>query len=471
MASGIAIKLNQVLDETDDGLRPFFNDLQGNILKGHGRHHTVNRFFTFDKTKAKALKAALGSLARGGLITSSAKQLSATEAFRRGGPADTPTALFFLSFSGYKKLGIPDKQIPQGDAFRAGMKARGGNISDPAASQWEAGFQKDIDALLLVGMPDADEAEALADSLSASLLAAGASVPVEVAGHAIFNAASEGIEHFGYVDGRSQPLFLKSEIDHEISVDGASKWNPRFAALATVLVRDEGSADENGYGSFFVFRKLRQNVKVFKEGEESLENAIAAAGGDPTLAGPMVVGRFEDGTPLMVATTTLGQAVTNNFNYDDDPDGLICPFQAHIRKTNPRGDVRRNIPPASGSDVGDRQPIMARRGITYGGDRPRDDEGLPADRPMDGFGLLFMAYQKSIEDQFEFTQRTWANNQNFVRPGTGIDPVIGQGSRTPYNWPLPGGAGVSHPFDQAVTLLGGEYFFAPSISFLRALCS
>lgn len=469
MASGIAIKLNQVLDEADGDLRSFFNDLQGNILKGHGRHHTVNRFFTFDKTKAKALKAAISALAKGGLITSAAKQLAATEAFRNGGPADTPTALLYLSSSGYKKLGIGADLVPEGDAFRAGMKTRSGIVSDPAISDWEDGFRKDIDALLLVGMPDPDGADALADALSAGLLAAGASIAAEVAGHAIFNAAGEGIEHFGYVDGRSQPLFLKSEIDHEISVDGASNWNPRFAALQTVLVADKGGESENSYGSFFVFRKLQQNVKVFKDGEDSLESAIEAAGGDPTLAGPMVVGRFEDGTPLMVATAALGQAVTNNFNYDQDPDGLICPFHAHIRKTNPRGDVRRNLAP--GSDLADRRPIMARRGITYGGDRPRDEEeGLPSDRPTQGFGLLFMAYQRSIEDQFEFTQKSWANNQNFVRPGTGLDPVIAQGPRTPYTWPLPDGSTISHPFDQAVTLLGGEYFYAPSISFLRGLC-
>lgn len=467
----IATKLNKVIDEADDELRAFFNDLQGNILKGHGRHHTVNRFFTFDKKKAAGLKAAISALAKAGLVTSAAKQLAATEAFRNGGPADTPTALLLLSYCGYAKLGIPVDLIPEGGAFRDGMRKRTDVLSDPSKSEWEEGFREEIDALLLVGMPDAAGAAALADTLSAGLLAAGASIATEVAGHAIFNGAGEGIEHFGYVDGRSQPLFLKSEIDHEISVDGASKWNPRFAALKAVLVQDKGGQDDNSYGSFFVFRKLQQNVEIFKKGEEDLEDAIEQAGGDPTLAGPMVVGRFEDGTPLVVATQALGQAVTNNFNYDDDPDGLICPFQAHIRKTNPRGDVRRNIPPASGSDLGDRKPIMARRGITYGGDRPRsdDEEGLPSDRPTHGFGLLFMAYNRSIEDQFEFTQRTWANNQNFVRPNTGIDPVIGQGPRTPYNWPLADGTAVSHPFEQAVTLLGGEYFFAPSISFLKGL--
>jgi Dyp-type peroxidase family len=476
-------KLRHILDEDDKGLKAFYENLQGNILKGHGRHHTVNRFFSFDPARADEIKAAIAGLASAGQITSAAAQQSATESFRSGGPADVPAVFLFLSRFGYEKLGV-SADLPAGDAFTSGMKARTEKLSDPSVADWDPLFRNDIDCLLLVGMPGASEAAKLADTLTAVLSAAGATKLGDESGLAIFNAAGEGLEHFGYVDGRSQPLFLKGDIGREIVVDGTDKWNPRFAALDTVLVRDP-KGGESAFGSFFVFRKLEQNVKGFKEAEEALADKLKLGDGEPDpvkkkskreLAGAMVVGRFEDGTPLMIATSAEGQAVANNFNYEADPDGLVCPFQAHIRKTNPRGDVRRRLAP--GSDRGDRGPIMARRGITYGQGRQQDKQTLElTDRPEKDFGLLFMAYQKDLEDQFEFTQESWANEEKFVRgflPGesrTGIDPVIGHGLDRNFVWPLPQGGTEEAPFAQMVTMKGGEYFFAPSIGYLKQLAT
>jgi len=85
-----------------------------------------------------------------------------------------------------------------------------------------------------------------------------------------------------------------------------------------------------------------------------------------------------------------------------------------------------------------------------------------------------MAYQRDIENQFEFTQTQWANNPHFVKAESGIDPVIGQGPEGGQACPVHWGDGanaVKKPFDfrGLVTMKGGEYFFAPSISFLAAL--
>jgi deferrochelatase/peroxidase EfeB len=127
---------------------------------------------------------------------------------------------------------------------------------------------------------------------------------------------------------------------------------------------------------------------------------------------------------------------------------------------------------------------MARRGITYGTRNAQiDAEGKIIelkDKPVGGVGLLFMAYQKSLENQFEFTQTSWANNPGFVKsdpdgnPVTGIDPVIGQGSgfSTPQQQPAVWGDATSKKpidFHGFVTMKGGEYFFAPCISFLKSL--
>ena len=116
---------------------------------------------------------------------------------------------------------------------------------------------------------------------------------------------------------------------------------------------------------------------------------------------------------------------------------------------------------------------MARRGITYGERRGTPGDGFPEDdRPSGDVGLLFMAYMADITEQFEFTQAGWVNNADFVKPATGVDPVLSQRANRPGT---PGdtkwtdgrtGNTASYDFRTAVKLLGGEYFFAPSIGFL-----
>jgi deferrochelatase/peroxidase EfeB len=182
-----------------------------------------------------------------------------------------------------------------------------------------------------------------------------------------------------------------------------------------------------------------------------------------------MVGRFEDGTPVVLRKAPIESVVRNNFNYTDDAAAIKCPFHGHIRKTNPRGSGGFE-PPAQ-----ERRHIMARRGITYG----EREKGM-CDRPEGGVGLLFMAYQTSLENQFEFTQGTWANNPGFpaVPAGNsqpGIDPVMGQGvnppnsQQTPLHWGDPATPKQAQSFSGFVTMKGGEYFFAPMISTLRTL--
>ena len=100
------------------------------------------------------------------------------------------------------------------------------------------------------------------------------------------------------------------------------------------------------------------------------------------------------------------------------------------------------------------------------------------DKPNDGVGLLFMSYQASIEKQFHVMQSSWANNEGFPTAQSGLDPVIGEtnihASPIAQSWPS-----ISHDpnsddkkkslFAGFVSLKGGEYFFAPSISGIRSL--
>jgi deferrochelatase/peroxidase EfeB len=133
-----------------------------------------------------------------------------------------------------------------------------------------------------------------------------------------------------------------------------------------------------------------------------------------------------------------------------------------VRKTNPRGDsVRR----ANVSDEEERGHRIVRRAISYGSHRPEDE-------PERDSGLLFLCFQASIENQFNFMQSRWANPANFVRVGTGPDPLIGQ-TEGNQQWPLHWGEAQTraYGFKRWVLMKGGEYLFAPSLSFLRSLAS
>ena len=471
---------------TDPDIESFLSDLQANIVKGHGRQHSGHIFLSFAGMAPEAVASLLRSLAEP--CTNALTQLRANKRlppYRDGGTV----RCLFLSATGFKALGTLAKP-PPGAAFAAGMSGRAGELNDPPRASWHpTGWGEERpspDAMLLVANDDEDSVTRDLEDAEGQLNGSGATLLVVERGlqqTKIFDAAAEplGVEHFGYVDGRSQPLFLAEDIAIEMQSTGGDQWNPQFKP-SQFIVADPNGTTTLSAGSYFVFRKLEQNVRGFKAAEKALANALGLTGEDEERAGAMVVGRFEDGTPLVLSDTALALAPENNFNFNGDPDALKCPFHAHIRKTNPRGDIKRelNLP----NDAGERSPIMARRGITYG-QRPMKPDGSDfADgghEPTQDVGLLFMAYMASIEAQFEFTQQSWANNPDFVgnlnpasaRPKTGIDPLIGQSpnAATKLHTYQDGWTAGAQPkqfsFADFVKMQGGEYFFAPSLGFLR----
>jgi Dyp-type peroxidase family len=184
-------------------------------------------------------------------------------------------------------------------------------------------------------------------------------------------------------------------------------------------------------------------------------NDPSASGSD--LLGARLVGRWKSGAPVQLSPLrdnpklAVDPQHNNSFTYTTAD---VCPFAAHTRKMNPRGDI----------------PVTAiathrviRRGIQYGPEVGPNEKVTRKDR-----GLLFVSYQADLSKGFQFLQKSWANNLNFPpKPNPGIDPIIGQGTRTmtganPEN--------VTASLDlvrEWVISKGGEYFFAPSITALR----
>lgn len=449
------------------------NHLQPNILKAHTREIFTAIFLRFnDKDQAISL---LKELATDGiapaLIKSARTHLGEIETFKRTKQPGTAYVGVGLTVRGYEKLGVPEALQPQDPAFRRGMSHHETRdlLDDPDVDTWDGHFGQMVDAVILVGdatqVPHNIALARVHDMINARPLVF---LMAQQSGKGQRNGAGEGIEHFGYVDGRSQPLFFEEDIaDESIAV-----WDPGFGPDRAIVPDPAAPDPDTHFGSYFVFRKLEQNVRLFKEQEEKLANDLKLTPVDSGRAGAMVVGRFEDGRPLTLPPIG-SDPVVNDFDYSADPDGGRCPFFGHIRKMNPRG--------SGGFEPHEeeRLHIMARRGQTYGERTDDLNDEDSAGKPTGGVGLLFMAFNADLGQQFEFVQRAWANNPGFPQHNTpnppGLDLVIGHGPRTRIDCPLswdakaadPGAFATTDPIEQAVTLKGGDYFFMPSLAFLR----
>lgn len=465
----MAVDLNNTrIDPTLLMYREMLENLQANILKSHGREETNHLLLRFTAT-ADDVNAWIAKFAQT-YVTSAWEQLEATRAYKQEGAPGGLVGSFYLSARGYVAIGLDPTRLPEEDeTFRRGMKDRRFRLifrnRDPPSGTWEEPYRGEIHALVVLAHDDMETVEEASAHVMEEVSGLAEVLTVE-RGTVLRNAKGEAIEHFGFVDARSQPLFLKEDVEREQQEGGIDRWDPS-APLRLVLVHDPFTQEEDSYGSYFVFRKLEQDVDGFNAGIEALARELAV---DGDLAGAFAVGRFKDGTPVTLHAAP-GPGALNNFEYlAQDQDGGRCPFHAHIRKANQRGANRAM------SAAEERERRIVRRGIPYGVRGPPSASEPPTSR-----GLLFTCFQSDIGRQFEFLQRAWVDNPNFPEflliPGlnTGDDALIGQHPRGIQKWPprwddqrrFFGRRQIN--FGGYITLRGGEYFFAPSLTFLLAV--
>ena len=462
----MALTLEESRVSNNQQFSEMLNDLQANILKHHGRDFAFHLFLTIKSGKSTEARNWIADFATS-KVTSTAKQLIDSK-IKKVNDIDGGTVYTFsLTSSGYNKLGIQTTLKPDNQAFQDGMKQRSNMLADNP-TDWENEFQNQIDILIIVGNSDEGIANERKDNLISQLNSNFDIIKVQK-GQVLKNEHGVGIEHFGYADGISQPIFFEKEVNEQSS---HTIWKDE-AKLKLALVKDKGGKFQDSYGSYFVFRKLEQNVKAFKEAEEKLPkvkhiNNKGVKEINEELAGAMIVGRFEDGTEVINSSEERGitspKDLKNDFDYSNDSDASKCPFHSHIRITNPRADV--------GADFA-KSVRLVRRGIPFNEIGRIGTEG----EPISGVGLLFMCYQSSIEQQFEFIQSSWANHGDIGGHMVGQDGIIGQGENN-FQKQLPEQWGVnanlnncdfSNPKSGFVTMKGGEYFYTPSISFLKSL--
>lgn len=472
------------IDPADPTWWGLLKDLQGNILKGHDRDYATHIFLKFNTddpntadVNRRLIKFTISKLAP--RITSARQQLLESELYKRYKIRGTRFVSFFLTHSGYRAL---REELPTDPAFRGGMEVAAERLNDPPSWTWEfGGSANPIDAMILIADDDRDElARSEMVVLTDVIRAKDSGHEVQLAevvhverGRVFRNSNGEPVEHFGYLDGISNPLFLTTDQDRVNYYRGETNWKP-WAPPDLVLHRDRGGHEADSYGSYVVFRKLEQNVKRFTMQRWMLAQKLYpqldwSRGFDDTTekqaaihkAGALMVGRYEDGTPLMEDPTGTHSypLVSNNFNYDEDKQGRICPFHAHIRNVNQRG--------SQGNAEPEKRHRIVRRGITYGERAENFGEPLHG-LPDQGVGLLFMCYQSDIGNQYEHLQRI----MNGGEPTRSVDTIGGSipdEQRQPTEYRKDNGEVVTETLDAVVKMKGGEYFFAPSISFLEHL--
>jgi Dyp-type peroxidase family len=440
-------------------------------------------------------------------------------------------------------------------AFREGMATRAVNhLADPEKAAAEGNPENwvfggpgcEADAVIIVASDDPSDLVETVESIEASIYGGrtpagealnsgvhiiykqpGATLPPPLTGH----------EHFGWLDGVSQPG-IRGRIQTEDGDFITARQNPDdrdqgkpgqdllwpgefifgYSRQKFDPANPEGGVAVEGPnsltegpggkpagpkwaqdGSYLVVRRLRQDVPLF---HRFLEEVAAKHKVSAEEVGSRLVGRWKSGAPIMRATDRdipeMGEndCANNHFEFQDateprkneplpgdcpddkfprskgDPEGAVCPFGGHIRKTYPRDDTSKAI--SAVGEVTTQTHRLLRRGIPFG------DPFYPAnnaEKQDDGNrGLVFAAYQTSIVNQFEFVQKLWANNPDFKDAGAGHDLIIGQsnenGSRErhcPVHL-----AGATHDLvakTDWVIPTGGGYFFSPSISALKFLAN
>lgn len=513
-------------------------DIQGAIVPGFKNDHLAILLLKIvDAAGCKRwLRARAAEVATAQEVLSHNRLFKAMRA-RRGHEAHAPRATWIsisLSHHGMALL-LEEKELDKAfrgaDAFSDGMYQSA--LADPSPAEWVlGGTTEEVPHLLVTVAGDhLTDVEQEVDRLDATMTDAGDNggpilrrVHDPVMG-SVLPGNMAGHEHFGFRDGISQPAIRgiasdrKDDFVEDRRLAKADPLYDRFASPGRPLIWPGqiivGYKRQNRLdpitpapafvprapwvrnGSYLVFRRLRQQVDAFwtfcADGASRLGQELDRQV-DALEFASMLVGRWPSGAPLVRApggdNPALGgdDDVNNDFLFTEetptitlqdggspggtfpaahpDPDGLTCPFVAHIRKVNPRDD--------STDTSGPRQTLarlMVRRGIPYGEAADRDQ--LTTDDGRDR-GLLFLSYQSSIEEQFEFVTKTWVNRVNSPHdsvPPAGQDPLIGPSGESRF-------IRIPHPPDsKAVTfglpsaewvvMTGGGYFFTPSVSALH----
>lgn len=384
------------------------------------------------------------------------------------------------------------REFVQGMAHPERSNVLGDRYSDdPQHWQW-GGAATPVDGLAMLYAHTDDELATRAEEIEKALGKFGVTFTAEDVA-----LSDDGREHFGFADGLAQPHVKGSGRrrragEASLATGELVLGYPNAYGLVTRVPsakRRRGTREHpfpvaggervsfGQNGSYLVVRKLRQDVAGFWR--YCYEAALAERAPDvperAKLIAARMVGRWPNGVALVDAPEMERppNAGLNDFGYRErDPDGLRCPYGAHVRRANPRdmfgADAKEGLHDANLHRI-------LRRGRAYGpklpGPLPQPDDGV--DR-----GLYFMALNANLRRQFEFIQQTWINSCKFAGLSAERDPLIGKQAFDFDDQPVPRiFTAQARPLRQRyeglpklVQVRGGEYFFMPGMRALNYLC-
>ncbi len=386
-------------------------------------------------------------------------------------------------------------------------------------SETAFGGGKIVHAILLLYTPDDASALALSAKIEAALLPHDVTRVRRIDLNLEVEPSGVSNEHFGFADGLSQPVpfdaggaviqnglpvtqrdpvqgvplgeVLLGYVNghHEIApgpvVPGdrtvkpdpdarEPKVRPDPRPAEAGLLPDpkaQGFFDFGLNGSYLVIRELKQDVAAFWKSMQ--DNAAAITARDPVQSAHVTADWLAE---RVVGRNRLGQVLGPDGPMPLDPDGKPdstflfrnrdplghgCPLGSHVRRANPRDTLAPT--PDQGPTLlhSANNHRILRRARKYGARiaDPMVDDG--ADR-----GLLFMCLNTDIARQFEFVQTTWLLNSSFATLYDEVDPLVGpDGLMTVPEDPLRRTIHVQ----TFVQMVGGDYFFLPSLPALRYL--
>ena len=491
-------------------------DIQGNILQDFVSGYPTARFVF--------LRISDASMARTFILEYRAKvttalRWSSSNAYAGKILAKKPKVAInmALSWEGFRVLELPTRTLARmPPEFIDGMKARAevlGDVGCNDQSRWDVAWKDrahilvGLNALIdpATGKPvpeldvETDHLRELCDRHKITIMQGhGKDTPwqdacaILVQNEATYKPVPR--EHFGFVDGISNPVFEgqfgDTNADQVMAVgNGKLLQSGQWVPLATgeFLLGHPDEAQETPdttfpseimrNGTFLVYRKLHENVASFDgyiaasaETYSKLMNVPVADAREIIKA--KMAGRWSDGVPLAVAPTIEMWKAFNaqpvgpdnltryvDFRYGDDPEGLKCPVTSHTRRTNTRDGLTGNS-----SALNNRRRIL-RRGVPYG-TTSQDD--------TNEHGIIFLAMCANLSRQFEFVQQQWLNYGLDANAGNDTCPLVGnragdakflipvdpQGGDAPF---------ICSDIPQFVEVRGGDYFFLPSMTALRMI--
>ena len=436
-----------------------FDDLQGLLRFGHGKLPDTC-FMLLKVIDANAARQWLGSAPVSSAVSSDQ-------------PPDRALQIAF-SAAGLRALGLRESVIEGfSDEFITGMAGdesrsrRLGDVGTNAPQRWDwGGADTEAADLMLLLYARKDAIDAWRKSVEGGKFAQAfrllRELPTQDMGRN---------EPFGFADGISQPKMdwagRQSTDLHER--DRYSNWlapgevvlgyrneygeytarpliDPHEDKLAAELpaAEDQPALKDLGRnGSYLVIRQLDQDVPGFWQ---FLDKAAGSVVEEREQLAASMVGRHRNGAPLVPTARDpipgiSQQAQDNQFTYAPDPGGQLCPFGAHVRRSNPRtGDFPPGVTGwfsrlvkifGFGQSRADEDLVastrfhrLLRRGRAYGPALVPED-AVRADAPVAERGLQFICLVANIARQFEFVQNAWSMSSKFSGVQQESDPLLG----------------------------------------------